>query len=76
MQKLKSKEFWSAALFRAMRTLIQTAAAGLAAGSAFKDIDWGLLGVTSLLAAMASLLTSVTTGLPEVNDEADLPEVK
>lgn len=60
-----TKEFWKAAFVRAFRTFCQTALALLGTAAVSEQINWsGVLG-SSLLAGALSLLTSVTTGLPE-----------
>lgn len=75
---MKSKEFWRAALVRALRTVAQTLAASLPAGiiitpvmveQADKTIIYVVVAwlATGLLAGVASLLTSIATGLPEVS---------
>lgn len=75
---MKSKEFWRAALVRALRTVAQTLAASLPAGiiitpvmveNADKSIIYVVVAwlATGLLAGVASLLTSIATGLPEVS---------
>lgn len=61
-----SKEFWKAAGIRALRTVCQTAVATIGTTAMIQDVDWIMVGSTSLLAGILSLLTSVATGLPEV----------
>ena len=66
---LKSKEFWRAALIRAIRTIAQTAIATIGTVAFITDVNW--LGVVSAsaLAGILSVLTSIASGLPEVDDE-------
>ena len=61
-----SKEFWKAAGIRALRTVCQTAVATIGTTAMIQDVDWIMVGSTSILAGILSLLTSVATGLPEV----------
>lgn len=61
-----TKEFWKAAGIRALRTFCQTAVSLIGTNAVgITDVDW--IGVASgaALAAVASLLTSIATGLPE-----------
>lgn len=75
------KKFWKAAFIRALRTVAQNLAATLPAGFIItsKMIEglnvetlYVVLGwlATGLLSGLASLLTSIATGLPEVKKEA------
>lgn len=61
-----TKEFWKAALIRALRTIAQTAVATIGTTAAMQDVNWLMVGSTSLLAGILSILTSIATGLPEV----------
>ena len=59
------------ALIRAVKTVCQTAISTVAVYTTgeitgFADIHWGIVVSASLLAGLLSLLTSVATGLPEV----------
>lgn len=71
-----NKKFWKAAFIRALRTVAQNLAATLPAeivitAKMIKGIDLDALYVflawlaTGLLSGVASLLTSIATGLPE-----------
>ncbi len=64
------KQFWRAAALRALRTFAQTAAAMLPAAAAVQDVNWLTVLSTAALAALASVATSVATGLPEVDGNA------
>lgn len=59
-----TKRWWRAALIRALRTLAQTAAAMLPAAATVAEVNWRVVAGTAVLAALASLLTSLG-GLPE-----------
>ena len=75
--------FWKATLIRALRTVCQTLASMLPVGavvtpSLLQSMDWSFLLVilawigTGLLSGVASMLTSIATGLPEVEYEHNL----
>ena len=63
-----TKAFWKAALIRAVRTLCQTAIATIGATAVLEEVNWIAVASASVLAAILSLLNSVATGLPEVNN--------
>lgn len=63
------KKFIIAALIRALRTLAQTAVATIGTTALIQDVNWPVVASASVLAAILSVLTSLATGLPEV--EAD-----
>ena len=63
------KKFWIAALIRALRTLCQTAVATIGTSALLSEVNWIAVGSASVLAAILSLLTSVATGLPEVDKD-------
>ena len=63
------KKFWKAAGSRAVRTMAQTAIATIGTSAFMQDINWYLVGSASLLAGIISVLTSIATGLPEVEGE-------
>ena len=60
------KKFLIAALIRAVRTFAQTAVSMIAVGAAFSEIDWLRVLSVSGVAFVLSMLTSLATGLPEV----------
>lgn len=67
---LTNKELWKAAMIRAIRTVLQTALALLGTTALIDQVNWTNVLTSSLLAGALSLLTSMTTGLPEApNDE-------
>lgn len=61
-----TKEFWKAALIRAIRTVAQTAVATIGTTMVMEEVNWIMVGSASFLAGVLSILTSIATGLPEV----------
>ncbi len=64
--------FIKASLIRAIRTICQTAVAVIGTAFVLSDVNWWAVVSASLLAGILSILTSVATGLPEVQYEQDL----
>lgn len=62
-----TKEFWKAALIRAIRTICQTAIASIGTAIALNEVDWIYVISASALAGILSILNSIATGLPEVD---------
>ena len=62
------KKFFIAAGIRALRTLAQTAIATIGTTAILEEVNWALVASASVLAALLSILTSIATGLPEVED--------
>jgi hypothetical protein len=63
-----TKQWFHAALIRALKTVAQTAVSMLTVGQYFTDVDWlGILSI-SAVAGIISILTSLA-GLPEVEDK-------
>jgi len=60
-----TKEFWKAAGIRALRTVCQTAIATIGTTAVIQEVNWVMVGSSSLLAGILSILTSISTGLPE-----------
>lgn len=65
------KRFFLAAGIRALRTLAQTAVATIGTTALIEDVNWPVVASASILAAILSLLTSLATGLPEVEEVQD-----
>lgn len=65
------KRFLLAAGIRALRTLAQTAVATIGTTALIEDVNWPVVISASVLAAILSLLTSLATGLPEVEEVQD-----
>ena len=63
----KYKVWAKAALIRAIRTVAQTALALIGAAVVMADVNWSYVLSGSLLAGILSIVTSVATGLPEVD---------
>lgn len=77
-----NKTFWKATAIRAIRTTCQALASMLPVGmvitpAMIQALDWSIIYVilawlgTGILAGVASVLTSIGTGLPEVEYEHD-----
>ena len=64
--------FIKASLIRAIRTVCQTAVAVIGSAFVITEVDWWVVVSASLLAGILSILTSVATGLPEVEYEQHL----
>ena len=62
------KEFIKAMLIRAARTICQTAVATIGTAAVLADVNWPIVLSASLLAGILSILTSIATGLPEVDE--------
>lgn len=61
------KQFIRAAAIRAVRTIAQTAVATIGTSAVLSDVNWAVVASASLLAGVLSILTSIATGLPEVD---------
>ena len=64
--------FIKASLIRAIRTVCQTAVATIGTAFVITDVNWLVVVSASILAGILSILTSVATGLPEVDYEEHL----
>lgn len=60
-----NKDFWKAALIRAVRTIAQSMVSMIAVGAAISEVQWLHVLSVSAVAGLLSLLTSIATGLPE-----------
>lgn len=67
-----TEKFIKATLIRAIRTVCQTAVATIGTAFVISDVNWWVVISASLLAGILSVLTSIATGLPEV--EKDIME--
>jgi hypothetical protein len=66
------KGFWTHALLRALRTVCQTAVAVIGTAFVLEEVNWWVVASASILAGILSILTSVATGLPEVDYQEHL----
>lgn len=60
-------QFWKATGIRALRTVCQTAVAMIGTSAVMSDVNWGMVASASILSGILSVLTSIATGLPEVD---------
>lgn len=65
---VNAKKWAKAAAIRAVKTMAQTALAGIAVGATMSEINWVVVLSTSAVAGIASILTSIA-GIPEVQEE-------
>ena len=61
-----TKDFWKAALIRAIKTICQTAIATIGTAMVVTDVNWVYVLSASALSGILSFLTSISVGLPEV----------
>lgn len=66
MKNYNWKEFFKAAGIRAIKTVAQTAVGMIAVGAAINEVEWGYIASVSVVSGVVSIITSVATGLPEV----------
>ena len=69
MKKIFTKAWLEAAGIRAIRTVAQTAIAGIGVAVAVSEVDWLHVLSVSIVAGVLAMLTSLA-GLPEVEDDA------
>lgn len=62
-----NKQFWKATGIRAIRTFLQVVLAVWTAGTLITEVDWKMLLLSAISASIYSVLTSLLTGLPEVD---------
>ena len=61
-----NKDFVKKAGIRAIRTVCQTAVATIGCAKLLSKVNWKYVVSASILAGILSILTSIITGLPEV----------
>ena len=66
LNDIKNKKFWQATAIRAIKTICQTAIATIGTGKLVSEIDLKVVISASVVAGILSVLTSIVTGLPEV----------
>ena len=64
---ISNKSFWKATTVRAIKTICQTAIATIGTASIMSEVNWPVVISASVLAGILSVLTSIVTGLPEVD---------
>ena len=64
--KANAKKWLKAAGIRALRTVAQSAIATIGTAAMLGDVNWIMVGSAAALSGILSVLTSVVTGLPEV----------
>ena len=62
------KKWLKAASIRAIKTIAQTAIATIGTSAVMGEVNWVMVGSSSLLAGILSILTSIA-GLPEVKED-------
>jgi hypothetical protein len=63
-----TKKWLKAAAIRAVKTIAQTAIATIGTTALITEVDWRVVLSASAMAGVLSVLTSVVTGLPEVDE--------
>lgn len=62
------KEFWKAVGIRAIKTICQTAVALIGTNAmGITEVNWAGVASGAALSGVVSVLTSIATGLPEVD---------
>lgn len=69
LNDIKNKDFWKATAIRAIKTICQTAIATIGTATIMSEVNWLVVLSASLLSGILSVLTSIVTGLPEVDKE-------
>jgi hypothetical protein len=67
-----NKDFIKASAIRAIKTFAQTMLSMITVGQALSEVNWLTIFSVSIVAAICSILTSIITGLPEVDSDGEL----
>lgn len=70
MNRILTKEWFKAALIRALRTTAQSALAIIGTASALGGVNWAAAVSAAALSGVLSILTSLA-GLPECEEHSD-----
>lgn len=62
-----ANKWLKAAAIRAIRTVAQSAIATIGTSAVLGEVNWLMVGSAAALAGILSILTSLATGLPEVD---------
>lgn len=73
---ITEKQFWISAGIRALRTFLQVILAVWTAGQLITEVNWRFLLLSAFSAAVYSLLTSIVSGLPEVEYQQALEQLE
>ncbi len=70
MKQLKTnpKKFWKSAMIRAVKSMAQATIAALGTTALITEVDWLTVMSMSAMTGLLSILTSISTGLPEVEE--------
>ena len=68
-ERAMDRNFWKATVVRAFRTFLQVILAVWTAGTVITEVPWKVVLLSAFSAAVYSVLTSILTGLPEVDYE-------
>lgn len=63
-----TKKWFKAAGIRAIKTMAQTAVGVIGSSVVLSDANWLVVVSASVVAGVTSILTSIATGLPEVEN--------
>lgn len=67
-----TKEWFIAALVRAIKTMAQTMLGMITVGAAMKDFNWSYILSVAAVAGIYSMLTSIVAGCPEAKYDGTL----
>ena len=73
---MMDKQFWISAFYRSLRTFLQVILAVWTAGQLITQVDWKFVLLSAFSSAVYSLLTSIMTGLPEVDYQQALEQLE